>query len=50
MQSPIQVSELSTQLEGEYNAEPGQIELDLLRTLRELADEGLIQVVAANEG
>jgi hypothetical protein len=49
MQSPIQVSELSTQLEGEYDAEPGQIELDVLHTLRELAAEGLIQVVAASE-
>jgi Coenzyme PQQ synthesis protein D (PqqD) len=49
IQSPIQVGELSTQLEGEFDAEPGQIEVDLLRTLRELAAEGLIQVVSASE-
>jgi hypothetical protein len=50
LRAPIQVSELSSLLEGEYDSEPGQIELDLLTTLRELAAEGLIQVVPANEG
>jgi hypothetical protein len=49
LHSPIQVSELSTQLEGEYDAGPGQIELDVLQTLRELADEGLIQVVPPSD-
>jgi hypothetical protein len=45
--SPIQVSELSTQLKEQYDSMPGQIEPDVLRTLRELAAEGLIQVVVA---
>jgi hypothetical protein len=49
MRSPIQVSELATQLEGEYESPPGQIESDVLRTLQELAAEGLIQVVPPGE-
>jgi coenzyme PQQ synthesis protein D (PqqD) len=44
--SPIQVSELTTQLEYQYDSMPGEIEPDVLRTLRELAGEGLIRVVA----
>jgi len=47
--SPIQVSDLSTQLETQYDSLPGQIEPDLLLMLRELAVEGLIQVVVAGE-
>jgi 3-dehydroquinate dehydratase len=49
MGSPILVSDLSAQLEEEYDSAPGQIEVDVLRTLRELADEGLIQVIAAGK-
>jgi hypothetical protein len=49
LSSPIQVSEISKQLEEEYDSTPGQIELDVLKTLRELAAEGLIQVVAASK-
>jgi hypothetical protein len=44
--SPIQVSELTTQLEVQYDSMAGQIEPDVLRTLRELAGEGLIRVLA----
>jgi hypothetical protein len=44
MRKPIQVSELWTQLQAEYEAEPGQIESDVLKTLRQFADEGLIKV------
>ena len=47
--SPNQVSDLSTQLETQYDSLPGQIEPDLLLMLRELAVEGLIQVVVAGE-
>ncbi|MGD0798138.1 MAG: PqqD family protein [Acidobacteriaceae bacterium] len=47
--SPIQVSVLSTQLEEQYDCAPGQIQVDVLRTLRELAAEGLIRVVADGE-
>jgi Coenzyme PQQ synthesis protein D (PqqD) len=49
LQAPIRVSELSTQLEGEFESAAGQIEQDLLRTLRELADEGLIEVTGGGE-
>jgi hypothetical protein len=50
LRTPICVSNLSTQLEDEYDSPTGQIELDVLQTLRELAAEGLIQVVAPSEG
>ena len=49
LREPIQVSELATQLAGNYDSAPGQIELDVLRTLREFAAEGLIQVLPPNE-
>jgi hypothetical protein len=49
LREPIQVSELVTQLWSEYNSSPGQIESDVLRTLNEFADEGLIQVSATRE-
>ena len=49
LSSPIQVSEISRQLAEEYHSPPGQIEADVMRTLRELAAEGLIQVVAGSE-
>jgi hypothetical protein len=46
LREPIQVSELVTQLQTIYEAPPGQIESDVLRTLREFAAEGLIEVSA----
>ena len=46
MEAPIQVSDLLSQLESVYGATPGKIEADLLRTLREFAAEGLIQILA----
>jgi len=46
---PIRVSELSTQLRQEYDSAPGEIEADVLRTLKELAAEGLIEVRAPGE-
>jgi Coenzyme PQQ synthesis protein D (PqqD) len=49
LSAPIKVSELSTQLEQEYDSTPGQIEADVLRTLKEFAAEGLIQVHPASE-
>ena len=44
LREPIRVAELSSQLGAEYESEPGVIESDLLRTLRQFADEGLIEV------
>ncbi|MDP9038742.1 MAG: PqqD family protein [Acidobacteriota bacterium] len=44
LRTPIRVSELWTQLAEEYAAGPGEIESDVLRTLREFAAEGLIEV------
>jgi hypothetical protein len=49
LEAPTHVSELLTQLEAVYDASSGQIESDVLKTLRELAAEGLIEVCAANE-
>ena len=46
LRAPIQVWKLWMQLEEEYDSAPGQIELDVLRTLREFAAEGLIEVSA----
>jgi hypothetical protein len=46
LREPIQVSELVTQLQTAYDASPGQIESDVLRTLRKFAAEGLIEVSA----
>ncbi|GAC1417719.1 MAG: hypothetical protein NVSMB62_08710 [Acidobacteriaceae bacterium] len=48
IRTPIRVSELSSQLEDEYAAQPGVIESDVLRTLRQLAAEGLIEVLATS--
>lgn len=45
---PIPVSDLLTQLTTAYDAPSGQIETDVLRTLNEFADEGLIEVSAAS--
>ncbi len=47
LREPIQVSELVIQLQTAYDALPGQIESDVLRTLREFAAEGLIEVSAS---
>jgi hypothetical protein len=41
---PIEVAELLTQLEASYQATPGEIHSDVLRTLQQFASEGLIQV------
>jgi hypothetical protein len=49
LNTPVRVSELSAQLRQEYEAAPGVIEADLLRTLREFANEGLIDVTAATD-
>jgi hypothetical protein len=49
LREPIQVSELLTQLHVAYDSAPGQIESDVMRTLREFAAEGLILVCAATE-
>jgi hypothetical protein len=49
LRAPIQVAELLTQFEAEYEAAPGEIESDVLRTLGEFAAEGLIQVRAPSE-
>ena len=46
LSSPIRVSELSSQLREAYESAPGEIESDLLRTLKEFAAEGLIQISA----
>jgi coenzyme PQQ synthesis protein D (PqqD) len=47
LRTPISVAELWRQLEEEYDAMPGQIEADVLRTLEEFRAEGLIEVVEA---
>lgn len=44
LKAPIQVSELWMQLKERYDSAPGEIESDVLRTLREFAAEGLIEV------
>ena len=49
LRQPIQVSDLLAQLRIDYDAPSGQIESDVLRTLREFAAEGLIEVCAAND-
>ncbi len=46
---PVQVAALVAQLEVEYEAAPGEIETDVLQTLRELATEGLIEVRGGDE-
>jgi hypothetical protein len=46
LRDPIQVADLVVQLQSAYEAAPGQIESDVLRTLKEFASEGLIEVAA----
>jgi hypothetical protein len=46
LREPIQVAELVAELQTAYDAPPGQIESDVLRTLRQFAEEGLIEVSA----
>jgi hypothetical protein len=41
---PIEVSELLAQLESSYQAEPGEIQSDVLKTLNQFASEGLIEI------
>lgn len=48
LSAPIRVSELSAQLREIYDSPPGEIEADVLRTVREFAAEGLIRVEAQN--
>lgn len=47
--TPIPVAALLTQLRMVYDAPSGQLESDVLRTLNELAAEGLIDVGAEHE-
>jgi Coenzyme PQQ synthesis protein D (PqqD) len=42
--SPVRVADLIEELRGSYEAPPGVIERDVLQLLKQLADEGLIQV------
>jgi len=49
LREPIRVSELLTQLWADYDSPPGQIDLDVLRTLNEFSREGLIQINQASE-
>jgi hypothetical protein len=49
LRDPIQVSELVAQIRLVYDSAPGQIESDVVRTLKEFAAEGLIQVDDAGE-
>jgi hypothetical protein len=49
LREPIRVSELLTQLDAVYDSAPGEIESDVLHTLREFAAEGLIQVSAVSK-
>jgi hypothetical protein len=44
LREPIRVADLSLQLADEYESAPGQIEADVLNTLQQFADEGLIEV------
>jgi hypothetical protein len=44
LREPIQVAALVSQLRQAYDSPPGEIESDVLRTLREFAAEGLIRV------
>ena len=49
LRKPIRVAQLMVLLEAEFEAAPGEIESDVLRTLGEYAAEGLIQVHATHE-
>jgi hypothetical protein len=49
LHDPIQVAELTAQLRSIYDSPPGQIESDVLRTLTDLAAEGLIQISRAGQ-
>jgi hypothetical protein len=49
LNSPIRVSDLSSQLRQSYDSAPGEIEADVLRTIREFAAEGLIEIRTAAE-
>jgi len=42
--SPIRVSDVISQLKGEYEGPEGSIETGVLKTLSELHSEGLIQI------
>jgi hypothetical protein len=49
LHDPIRVAELTAQLRSIYDSPPGQIESDVLRTLTDLAAEGLIQISGAGQ-
>jgi hypothetical protein len=49
LHQPIEVSELLVQLEATYEAAPGEIHSDVLRTLQQFASEGLIQVGSSKD-
>ena len=49
LHDPIQVAELTAQLRSIYDSPPGRIESDVLRTLTDLAAEGLIQISRAGQ-
>jgi hypothetical protein len=49
LSEPIEVAALLSQLEEFYEAPAGEIESDLLRTLRQFASEGLIEVGGKTE-
>jgi hypothetical protein len=42
--APVRVADLVEEFRGRYEAAPGVIERDVLQWLRQLADEGLIDV------
>jgi hypothetical protein len=44
---PVRVSALAKQLRATYDAAPGELEADVMRTLREFLAEGLIEVRGA---
>ena len=49
LSKPIRVSDVIGQLTAQYEAPSGKIEEDVLRTLAELYEEGLIQIHANND-
>lgn len=47
--NPIRVSDVINRLTEQYDAPRGEIEEDVLRTLTELREEGLVQIHANDE-
>jgi len=48
LQKPVRVADLCTQLSTEFNVDQIQCETDVLAFLNELAEEGMVNIVAAN--